>query len=433
MIKIKKLQISIITLIAASLTVTYCKKDVTSSQAKSYSDTVKAVNEAIYSTMQQNYFWYDSIPVVNPDVDINPQTFINSIVNKRDRWSFILTREQYQSDFVTGVYYGYGFSYGFDPQYNMRIAYVFSSSDLYTAGVKRGWIIKSVNGVNADTSTAGTLFGGNIDGLKDTFVFVKPGGNDTTLAFAKKNVVQNTVLAYDTLHVDNEVVGYISFLEFELDADSALKSAIAYFLQNNVSDLVLDLRYNGGGSLDIAQNLANMLAGNIANGKTFVNLAFNSKNTGSNVTYKFSSVPVSLTLNRLFVITTSNTASASEVIINCLRPYMNVYLIGSATNGKPVGEVQFLLPYYYYFYPITFALTNADNYGGYFGGLAVNQTAPDDLTHNFGDRNEACLSQALYFITNGNFNNTKAAGLSKIKIYQEEHPVNHLILKSIYK
>lgn len=346
-----------------------------------------------------------------------------------DRWSFILTQEQYQSEFVTGIYYGYGFSYGFDQGKKMRIAFVFKSSDLYTAGVTRGWIIKSLNGVIPDSSNAGTIFGGNVAGLKDTFTFTRPDGIDTTLVFSKKNILQNTVLAFDTLHINQETVGYISFLEFELDADSALKATISYFMQANVTDLVLDLRYNGGGSVEIAQNLADMIAGNIANGKTFVNLTFNNKNSNENESLKFSSVPVSLNLKRLFVITTKNTASASEMVINCLRPYMDVYLIGSATDGKPVGMVQFLLNYNYYFYPITFQITNANNYGGYFSGLTVNQEAPDDITHNFGDRNEACLSQALYFIEYGSFNSGVNTSQFNSKIYNEWHPLTHMILK----
>ena len=406
-----------------------CKKENAVPAAKNYSDTVKSVNEQIYATMKQYYLWYDSLPVVNPDSSTDPQKFINSIVNRRDKWSFILTDKQYQAEFVTGAYAGHGFSTGFDKDSKLRIAYVFNSSDLHTAGVTRGWIIKSVNGIIPDTTNSNTIFGASTAGIQNTFTFTRPDGKDTVLTFVKKEIIRNTVLSYDTLHVGNKVVGYISFLAFELDADAALKTAITYLMQNNATDLVLDLRYNGGGSATTAQNLANMLAGKLANGKPFVHYTYNDKNSRYNDTWNFSSTAVSLNLSRLFVITTHGTASASELIINGLRPYMNVRMIGSRTDGKPVGMNQFQLNYNYYLYPIMFQITNANNYGDYFDGLPVDQQEVDDLTHDFGDRNEACMSQALNYIQYGSFLSTSKAAKMPSKIYHEWEPFTNVMVK----
>jgi C-terminal processing protease CtpA/Prc len=423
-----KLNLVIIGIIIIAQFISSCKKEIsnTSPFAKNNADSIKNVNAEIYSVMQQNYLWYDSIPIINSNINIDPQKLIDSLKNWRDHWSFILTQQEYQSNFVTGIYYGFGFAYSFDNN-KMRIIYIFKTSALDSAGVTRGWIIKSVDGTSPDSTNVSNLFGDNELGLKKTFIFTRPNGSDTTIIFAKKAITQNTVLAYDTLHVNNKIVGYISFLEFELDADTALQKAFTYFQENNVNELVLDLRYNGGGLLSIAQNLSNMIGGNMANGKTFINLMYNDKNSKYNQTFKFLTSPYGLNLSRLFVITTGGTASASEAVINGLRGInMPVYLIGTTTDGKPVGMDQFILDYNYYLYPISFKLTNNAGYGGYYNGFTPDKVENDDITHNFGDRNEGCLAQAIYYIQNGSFSSTQKSAVTYRKIYREYEPVNFM-------
>ena len=409
-----------------------CKKDeADTNKVNTYADTVKTVNEKIYTVMKQNYLWYDSIPSVNPDNYNDPLKFLRSITNWRDHWSFILTNEEYQAMFVTGEYYGFGFASGFNTDNKLRVAYVFKSSPLYKAGVTRGWVIKAINGVTPDTVNFNSLFGEN-EKISKSFTFNRLDSKDTVISFTKTTITQNTVLAYDTLHVNNKVVGYLSFLSFDLTAIKELQEAFTYFKANNVSELVLDLRYNGGGELDITQNLANMIAGSSAVGKTFVNLSFNSKNTKNNASSTFGSSTYALNINRLFVITTKETASASEAIINGLKGIdMPVLLIGSNTNGKPVGMYQYILDFNYYLYAINFKMTNAKGYGDYFGGFTVDKSEDDDVTHDFGDPNEACLAQALYYIQNNNFKaSAKAAKVTNSlqKMYFEKKSANFIVI-----
>jgi C-terminal processing protease CtpA/Prc len=367
------------------------------------------LNKDVLENMQQNYLWYNYLPNIDPKKFNDPQKFLDSIIYKKyDRWSFIEKESDYLQYFDEATYYGYGFSFGSDGLGNLRIAFVFKNSDLYASGVQRGWIIKQINGVSVNDSTnINNLLGANAAGISNTFVFEKPDGQDVEMTFVKKEIVMNEVLYYDTLQLTNKVVGYIVFNGFIADAITELDSAFTLFKNSSVNDLILDLRYNGGGELDIAQYLASLIGGSTTDKKLFVNLTYNDKNSNMNSPYYFKAQPLSLNIPRLFVITTGQTASASEAVINGLTPFMPVYLIGSTTDGKPVGmNPQLILSYV--LVAINFKLTNANNYGDYFSGIPVQKKAPDDLTHQFGDRNEACLHQALYFIENGSFDNLKA-------------------------
>ena len=136
--------------------------------------------------------------------------------------------------------------------------------------------------------------------------------------------------------------------------------------------------------------------------KPFLTLTFNDKNTGSNGTYNFKTVNSPLSLSRVIVITTGGTASASEDFINGLKPIMDIHTIGETTNGKPVGMVAFAYQTDYMFFPITFSLVNSTGQGDFFKGFVPDKYVPDDITHDWNDRNEACLKEAIYYLEHGN-------------------------------
>jgi len=380
-----------------------CKKD--DITPMSGADSTKAVNTYIYEIVKEWYLWYDKLPSNTPDVYLSPQAFLDSLTYKPiDRWSFVITKKEYDDYFVQGTMYGHGFSFSLDAENRFRIAYLFKNSDLYKAGVHRSWIIEKINGVTPDTGNIFDLLGPSEAGITNIFLFKKPDGSEVTDTFTKKEVTMNMVLYRDTLHVDNKIVGYLVFEGFLADAEAELNEAFDYFNKAGISELVLDLRYNGGGELSIAEYLAGIIGGNAANNMPFVTLTYNDKHQKNNTTTKIIKNSKTVILNRLFVITTKETASASEALINGLKPYMDVYLIGSQTYGKPTGmNVYSIQSYNYILAPVTFKLTNKNNYGDYFDGLPVDKQAIDDIYHDFGNRNEACLSQALYYIQNGTF------------------------------
>jgi carboxyl-terminal processing protease len=164
---------------------------------------------------------------------------------------------------------------------------------------------------------------------------------------------------------------------------------------------VLDLRYNGGGLVDVAVHLASLIGGTRTNGQVMLNYVHNDKiGPQLNKTTRFTNPEGALNLQRLVVITTRGSASASELVINSLRPYMPVTVIGDATYGKPVGQygLRFCDKI---LYPVAFSIKNANLEGDFFDGIPVDCVASDDYTHQLGDTNEASFAEALRFIRTG--------------------------------
>jgi len=166
------------------------------------------------------------------------------------------------------------------------------------------------------------------------------------------------------------------------------------------SELVIDLRYNGGGLVDVAVHLGSLVGGRRTEGLVFAEFRHNDKNTARDEILRFVEAAHALSLSRLFVITTRASASASELVINSLRPHLPVVVIGDATYGKPVGQYGFnfcdkVLA------PVSFALVNADGQGDYFGGIAPDCRAGDDVEHDLGAGGEASLAEAFHFMRTG--------------------------------
>jgi C-terminal processing protease CtpA/Prc len=325
-----------------------------------------------------------------------------------DRWSFVQTYDQYEAQ-SRGTFVGHGISMGLDPSNQVRIAQIYSRSPLYPLGVRRGWIVKNINGtdlarifISKDSAAYNQAIGHSTVGLTNTFLFQTPLGKDTTITSAKDSFKLNTVILADTLHLKSGITGHLVFDQFIPPSNQELQTAFTYFSQNNIKDLIVDLRYNGGGDLDVLTNMASYVAGAAQVNKPFLTLTFNDKNTSSNGTYKFNSVSAPQSLSKVIVITTRGTASASEDFINGLKHYLDIRTIGDTTNGKPVGMVGFQYQTSYMFFPITFSLVNSAGQGDFYQGFVPDKYVPDDITHDWSDRNEACLKEAIYYLENGN-------------------------------
>jgi len=150
---------------------------------------------------------------------------------------------------------------------------------------------------------------------------------------------------------------------------------------------------------------------------------YNDKKYESNFFLYFKSKTESLNLSRLVVICTYETASASEVVINGLKPYLNVVLVGDTTNGKPTGMNVWQYPAKnskYVYAPVTFKMVNKDNYGDFFKGIPPDRYVSDDITHDFGDVNEYCLKEAVFYIENGSFSVKSTYPYGKVRYFTEK-------------
>jgi C-terminal processing protease CtpA/Prc len=274
--------------------------------------------------------------------------------------------------------------------------------------VRRGWIVKKLNGtdlapifISHDGTAYSNLIGASSADVTNTFLFQTPAGKDTTITSQKSAFTLNTVIVADTLHLKSGITGHLVFDQFISPSNQELKDAFTYFSQNNIKDLIVDLRYNGGGDLSVLTNMASYVAGSSKFSTPFLKLTFNDKNTKYNTTYNYNTISAPLSITRLIVITTRGTASASEDFINGLKPVFDVKTIGDTTNGKPVGMVGIPYKTDYMFWPISFSLVNASNTGEFYKGIAPIKEVADDITRDWNDRNESCLRESIYYLEHG--------------------------------
>jgi C-terminal processing protease CtpA/Prc len=333
-----------------------------------------------------------------------------------DKWSFVADYDSFVAE-MEGTFVGHGFRIGLDNQDNARIAMIYSGSPLYAEGVRRGWRVKTINGINispilksGDATAYDNTIGPAKEGVTNNFVFIKPDNTETSISSTKTTFTINSVILYDTLHLSSGVTGHLVFDSFIQPSAQELATAFAFFKANDVRDLILDLRYNTGGYLYIAQGLASYIAGNTlsANQSVFATLDYNDKNQDANSSYMFQSTPSPLSLTRLVVITSRLTASASEAVMNGLRPFINVVGIGDTTYGKPVGMNGWEVGKKYFFWPVTFKMVNSSNQGDYFAGFPPAKVVADDITHDFSDRRELCLNESIHYLETGSVSAKRA-------------------------
>jgi len=374
--------------------------------------TPEQARDSLYYLMNEWYYWYKDMPAVSKSDYSDPYRLMDAMIYKPlDRWSFVADYDEFIAQ-MQGTFVGHGIRIGIDESGKARISMIYSGSDLYKAGVRRGWIIKSVNNtdlapiiISGNSAAYSSVIGPAEAGITNIFVFVKPGGQELTMASTKSMFTVNSVLHYDTLHLSSGVTGHLVFESFIEPSTTELMTAFNFFKTNNVEDLILDLRYNSGGYLYVAQELASYIAGNgPASAKAlFAKLTYNDKKQAANSTFTFRNTSLGLNLTRLVVITSRNTASASEAVINGLKPFVDVVTIGDTTTGKPTGMNGWDVGEKYWFWPVTFKIVNNNNEGDYFDGIYPSEAVTDDITRDFSDRNELCLREAINFLTDGTF------------------------------
>ncbi len=411
----KVIKLFFIVIISLSL-FSSCKKEPATTPPTSTTLTPAMARDSLYYIMQDWYYWNTVMPTVNKDNYADPYLLMDAMRYKQfDRWSFVADYDQFMAQ-MQGSFVGHGFRIGLDDSNNARIVMIYSGSPLYADSVRRGWIVKTINGtalapilIANDGVAYSNLIGASQAGVTNVFVFQKPDGKEKTITSTKTSFTVNSVLLADTLHLATGVVGHLVFDEFIAPSATELASAFAYFSGAGVNDLILDLRYNSGGYLDIAQQLTSYIAGNANAGSPFIKLIFNNRHLDQNYTYPMLSSSYALTLSKVVVITTRETASASESVMNGLTPFMNVVSLGDTTNGKPVGMSGGDIGKKYFIAPVTFKYVNKDDQGDFFSGIAPAHLVSDDITRNFNDREELCLKAAISYIETGSFPVKKSA------------------------
>ena len=316
---------------------------------------------------------------------------------------------------------------------DVRIRIVHPSSAAANAGLTRGMKVTALNGtpvtVNSGTFIESALAQGTV-----SITIEKDNGTTSTVNLTRKNYTTTAVLKTAILDAGSQKVGYIAYSRFSNynQTKAALDQAFGQFVAAGVTALVVDLRYNGGGYTQTAEYMVNQIAPASLNGKVMYTEYFNTllqngqapilkeqlyrNAAGETVmwnghlatyadldysvtgnTFKFEDIGALNSVKQAVFIVSGSTASASELVINSLKPYMPVKLVGQTTYGKPVGFFGLRIDKYTV-YLSNFSMKNAAGFGDYFHGLDVDIPSSDDVTHDFGDPGEMCLMSALNYI-----------------------------------
>ncbi|MBE8718268.1 S41 family peptidase [Cellvibrio polysaccharolyticus] len=391
------------------------------------------------SWSHETYLWFGELPDIDPTFGNSAQEYFSWLVTHsltesgsfRDNFHFSEPTE-YAEAWDAGVTYSYGMKlryYSVIPPRAYYVAYVEPGSPAANAGIIRGTKILEINGYDLvhEESMEGIMV--LSDGLNpiranaiNHFTLLEPEATaPRKVTLQSADIAISPVLTTKVLENGNDRVGYIVFNSHIQKAQDQWVTAIRQLKQAGVNDVILDLRYNGGGLLSIASQVSYMLAGSNIQSEVFYEQLENSKKPvlepfpfldfglyGEN---QYLDLPT-LDLKRVFILSSRETCSASEAIINGLRGAdIPVYLIGDTTCGKPYG---------YYpepncgttYYTIQLAGVNAKGFGEYSDGFSPATASDgktrvegcfvdDDLNHELGDPKEAILATALAFRATG--------------------------------
>lgn len=355
----------------------------------------------LFEAMDTWYLWKDEFSAgINPLDYASPQALLDDLRNSElDRWSNISSRTVYEQFYNNAQFYGFGFGW-LTTNDDIVVSFVYDGSPFWRAGVRRGWKFRSIAGqpVNAN-SQIGELLGPNELGYTLDIELEDLEGNLVELNLSKEVVTINTVLHHEVVDLETETVGYLVFKNFLETSYIELDVAFQTFEAAGINRLILDLRYNTGGRLQVANHLASLIAPAHANGSVFMRMRFNPQQSPNNMNLTIDKRNA-LDVSELIVLTGENTASASEILINGLEPMMKVTQIGTGnTHGKPVGSYTFFRGDYA-FTLISFQTTNSRGNGDFFNGLTPDFYSCDDLSSDFGGT-EQMFNAALDYIRTG--------------------------------
>lgn len=404
------------------------------------------INDFIWKGLNLYYYWQADVPDLSDSRFANqgelnaflynhesPEDLFYGLLNNyptTDRFSVIFSDYTVLEGVLTGNTSNNGVDYqllrkseGSNEVFGW-VRYIIPNSDAASKDIRRGDIFYAVNGTPLTVSNYRDLLADQTYTLN---LADYDGGNITpnsrSVALTKTTIAENPILINKVLTYDTHKIGYILYNGFYGEYDTNLNAAFGQFRTEGVTDLVLDLRYNSGGAVKSAAYLASMITGQF-NGQVFAKQQWNAKiedyfadNDPEQLINRFSNSignsPInSLNLTKVYVLTSKSTASASELVINGLKPHIEVVQIGDVTTGKNVGSVTLYdSPSFgkqgrtnrhkYAMQPICFKIVNSTGFGDYQNGLTPTTPFVENLGNLgvLGDATEPLLSTAIAQIT----------------------------------
>ncbi|MCA6422320.1 MAG: peptidase S41 [Flavobacterium sp.] len=394
------------------------------------------IKDFVWKGMNLYYLWQADVPDLGDErfanqtqlntfleTFENPTTLFNAlrVDTSIDRFSVIYSDYSVLEGVLSGNTLNNGMDYGLRYKSGSTtdiygwVRYIIPNSDAAAKPVARGNIFYAINGTPLTIDNYRTLLANetytvnfaNFDGGNIT-----PNGQSVTLT--KTALAENPILLSTVITQNDKKIGYLMYNGFFSSFDNQLNTVFGDFISQGVTHLVLDLRYNSGGSVNTATKLASMITGQFS-GQLFARQQWNTKaqayfqaNNPGSLENKFIGGLNSLNLNKVYVLTTKSSASASELVINCLKPYINVIQIGDVTTGKNVGSItlydsptfakQNVNPNHKYaMQPIVLKIVDKNGFGDYNSGIQPTFLLPENLTNLgvLGNINEPLLNAAI--------------------------------------
>ena len=448
-----------------------CKKDTpsgstttTTTTKTTTTSTTPNLNDTVYNYAKFAYLWdenvpnsfnyngyqlyiasADSSPLVQAITLYSPLNTTNNL--HYDHFSFLLTEDQYNQLFNgTGGSTSFGMDFSQDRNGNFRISYVAHASPAYSQGVRRGFELNAINGI-AVTANLSAATASQLNTILDynssaSFTLTNASGVQETLNISKGSFSDDEVINTTVIDSGTHKVGYIAYNTFITSTDAngnpnhpGLDTAFSKLKAAGVTDLIIDLRYNGGGYTAVAEELDNAILPPSVNGQKMYTETFNDSLNiyhklfpkdgfpGDSTVYinETSALnPPKLSINNVVFIVSNETVSASELTINNLKPYFpNMKLVGLGksfpsskqnTAGKPFGFFNYPFPLptatsvpQYELFLINFETKNALGQDNYVSGFTPDVQEYDGLEYDWGNPNEDGYKAAFNYLVKGSF------------------------------
>ena len=413
---------TIIQLLAISticISLVSCKKNPQPSPDQS--DPLTLEKSYLYSSIMTDiYYWSNQVPTnIKRESFSTLEEYFDALLVSKDRWSWMTDGASWL-DSEAGISTTYGMSIGqaidYYNDYNLMVRYVYPNSPMSDNGVERGYELTHLNDIPVMDLVRDQTYSSVINRPTNKFTYKDRQGVSFSFTATQREINTRSYLSEPKVFTSANFpglpynVGYFHYRTFNNNMEDDIKNAMDIFYNAGIKELILDLRYNSGGSIPTTALLASYIAPSTADGKILAKRRHNSRYSSwdniETTTSKIERKTNSLNLDRVIILTTSASASASEMIIAGLDPLMEVVQIGRTSSGKPCGMYVLAYPENnytnpsYIFYPICFYSVNSVGFGEYEDGLIPDYLRYDDLYHDFGIE-EDFVKASLTFISTG--------------------------------
>ncbi|MGB0306047.1 MAG: S41 family peptidase [Flavobacteriaceae bacterium] len=386
------------------------------------------IEDFIWEGLNSFYYWQNSVPDLADnrfdsqksyasflsEFNENHELLFESLLSDKDRFSWIMSDYTELEKQLSRVYTTSGMMIGLarisdSDDLFAFVRYVLPDSDAAAKNIRRGDLFLSVNNEQLTINNYSDLLSSEVQSFSIQLAQISeqtitPTG--ISIDLVKAEIQENPIHIHKLIELNNVKIGYLMYNGFVADFDDELESAFAEFQAQEVNHLIVDLRYNRGGRTSSAIKLASMITGQFS-GEVFAQTQHNDKLSSYNEDFLFEATAVGLEMDRLYVISSDDTASASELLINGLSPYIDVILIGDDTTGKNVGSYSIydwiddegnVNPRHTWaMQPITLKIANSEGFADFENGLQADYRLLEDIANLgfLGEIDEPLLEKTL--------------------------------------